>query len=77
MEVEKRGIPTVSIVTEAFTSLAKSAAKSYGYPDLPMVVVPHPFETLPREEVRRIADAKFEEIVRAACRPRRIAAKKV
>ncbi|MBI3967148.1 MAG: hypothetical protein HY329_16055 [Chloroflexi bacterium] len=39
------------------------AARSLGYDDLPMVVVPHPFETLPHEEVRAIAEAKFDEIV--------------
>jgi len=41
-----------------------------------MVVVPHPFETLPVEEVRAIAEAKFDEIIRAACRGREIPARK-
>ena len=40
-----------------------------------MVIVPHPFETLPVEEVRAIAEAKFDEIVRAACRGREIPAR--
>lgn len=66
----------MSIVAEAFKNLADSCAKSLGYPDLPMVVVPHPFETLSVAEVRSIAEAKFDEIIRAACRGREIPARK-
>lgn len=63
MEVQKRGVPTVSVVTEQFVSLAKNSAKAMGYPDLPMIVVPHPFETLPREQIRQLAEEKVEELV--------------
>lgn len=31
-----------------------------------MVVLPHPFETRPVDEVRAIAEAKFEEIIEKA-----------
>ena len=51
------------MVTSQFVSLAKVASKSRGYPDLPEVVVPHPFESLPEADVLRIADEKLEEIV--------------
>ena len=44
-------------------SLAKAAAKSLGYPDIPLVVVPHPFETMPRDQVRKLAEQKYDEIV--------------
>jgi hypothetical protein len=53
----------VTIVTQEFKNLADSVAGFYAFPDLPMVVVPHPFVTLELEEVRAIADAKAEEIV--------------
>jgi len=53
----------VTVVTEEFHPLAKSAAESLGFPDLPMVVVPHPFETKPIEEVRALAEEKFDEII--------------
>ena len=61
--MQNRGVPTVAIVTEQFVSLAKNSAKALGYPDLPIVVVPHPFETLPRERIRQIAEEKLDEIV--------------
>ncbi len=35
-----------------------------------MVVVPHPFETLPPDRIRAIADEKFDEIVRQVTKPR-------
>jgi len=62
----------VTIVTEEFLNLAKSVAESKGFPDLPMVVVPHPFETKSVEEVRRIAEEKFDEIIEKASQPVRV-----
>ena len=53
------------MVTEQFVSLAKSAARAKGVEDLRMVVVPHPFETLPRDRIREIAREKAPEIVSA------------
>ncbi len=34
-----------------------------GYPDLPLVVLPHPFETLSHETIRKIAEEKYDEIL--------------
>ncbi len=59
---QKAGTPTVTVVTEQFVSLAKAAARGFGYPDLPMVVVPHPFETLSIETVEQLAHEKAAEI---------------
>lgn len=60
------------VVTQAFVSLAKSLAKSRGYPELSMVVLPHPFETLTRETVDRFADDKFSEILANLLEPGRV-----
>ena len=56
-------MPTVSVVTEEFVDMANSVGRSLKYPQLPILVVPHPFETLPQERIREIADEKFEDIV--------------
>lgn len=61
----------VVVVTEAFVSLAKSVATSRGYPELPMVILPHPFETLPQESVQRFASDRFAEIVAKLLQPGR------
>ena len=50
------------MVTTEFVPLAQTAAKGMGYPDLPMVILPHPFETLPPSEVKRLAEEKLDEI---------------
>lgn len=67
--MQKRGVPTVTVVTSQFESLAKSAARSLGYPDLPMVVVPHPFETLPDDEILRTAEQKLPELIEKVTKP--------
>jgi len=63
VEVQKRGVPTVTVVTEKFVSLAKASASAMGYRDLPLLVVPHPFETLSRERLHAIAEEKADECV--------------
>lgn len=56
-------MPTVSIITSAFLRGGQTLAKTLGYPDLAMVVVPHPFEILPNDTVVRLAEEKLDEIV--------------
>ena len=62
-------MPTLILVTSEFVTLAQACLKAKGYAHLPMVVLPHPFETLPKDEVRRIADERFEEIVQKMTMP--------
>ena len=57
-------------MTEQFVSLAKTAASGFGYPDLPMVIVPHPFETLPKDTVEQLAEEKADAIVAQLVKPR-------
>jgi len=47
-----------------FENLGRTAARAQGYPDLPMLVLPHPMEARPEAEVRAIARARFAELVR-------------
>lgn len=63
MRALESGLPAVAVVTEQFVSLARTVARGLKHPDLPMVVVPHPFEMLPPEQVKRIAEDKIEEVV--------------
>ncbi len=53
------------MVTQYFLPLAETSRKAKGMPDLPMVVVPHPFDTLPEAEILRITDEVFDQIVAA------------
>lgn len=57
------------MVTKEFEPLGRACARARSYPNLPFVVLPHPFETLPPETARKLADDRFEEIVRTLVTP--------
>jgi hypothetical protein len=56
-------VPAVVVVTEVFENLARTAARAQGYPDLRLLVLPHPMESRPDAEVRAIAGARFRELI--------------
>ena len=58
------------MVSEAFAFKARHEAAAKGWASLPILVIPHPVGQLPIEQVRAIADAAYDEIVRALTRPR-------
>ena len=60
------GIPTVTIATTDFITLARGTQKSQGLTDMSFVVVPHPIGMLPKEEVWAKVDKAFPDIIKAA-----------
>ncbi len=48
---ERRGRPAATIVTDAFVETAKAMARSWGVPDFPFLVTPHPVANLTEEEL--------------------------
>ena len=56
-------MPAAVVVTAVFENLGRTAARAQGFPDLPMLVLPHPMEARPEAEVREIARARFVELV--------------
>ena len=52
-------------VTEWFRSLAEATKKGLGLPDLNLVTVPHPFDSLPEAEAIKIADQVLDKAVAA------------
>jgi hypothetical protein len=50
--LEKLGIPSVTVVTEPFVPAARAVARSQGLPDLPLVVVPHDYLEEDDEQIR-------------------------
>jgi hypothetical protein len=58
VQLERRGVRTVTIVTEVFANLAMAQARVRGRGDLPLVVIPHPVGGLrPAELTDRVARA--------------------
>ncbi len=65
----KRGLAAVTICSTAFITLGGKQAKGLGYPDLPIAVIPHPFGTRTRDEIREMAKTCAADIARLVCEP--------
>ena len=60
--LEERGIPTVGVATTEFIQGAEAQARSLGT-DPALVFIPHPVQDRTDDELRALADARFEAIV--------------
>lgn len=69
IEMEGRGVPTVTLITPDLEGLARRTAESRGYPDLRIVLLPQFLDDLPDEEIDALAAARFEEIMAALTTP--------
>ena len=63
MQLEKAGIPTATIVTDEFVTLAKTECCARGMSELPLVEVPHPVGTIPTDALKKVAESAVESIV--------------
>jgi len=63
VELEARGVPTVTLCTEAFMDSAAAHARAYGRPEARVVAVQHPLAALTPEAVRQRAEAVVERII--------------
>jgi hypothetical protein len=61
--LEKRGIPTAVICSDAFMSLAKSVSLARGILTPRLVSIPHPLAGITPEEVRKKAESAVNTIV--------------
>jgi len=51
------------VVTAVLENLGRTAARAQGYPELPLLALPHPMESRPEAEVRAIARQRFDELI--------------
>lgn len=63
VELERRGIPTVLFTAKTFVHDANRSAASFGLPGLPLAVVPMPFTNQRPEDIHRMAEEAFEQVV--------------
>ena len=63
--LERAGLPTVTICSNAFSHAARFQAAGRGMAELPIVEIPHPMHTAPRQAVEQRAQAAAEGIVEA------------
>ena len=61
MALERKGIPTATLITHVFEDYARGLARMQGMQTLPIVVIPHPVSARRPEELRsRIRKAHAE-----------------
>jgi hypothetical protein len=63
VEIERRGIPSVTVFSTAFASAARKQAAGRGVAELPLVQIPHPMHTAQRSDVAERADAVVDALV--------------
>ena len=63
MNLDGRGIPGVSVVTEAFRDAVDTQSTALGF-EPAIVYVPHPIQNRTAEELRKIADDAVEPVVK-------------
>jgi hypothetical protein len=65
IEMEQRGRPAVTLVTEAFEAAAVARAGALGLPDHPRVIVTHPLASRRGDEVAKMAAAAAAPVAAA------------
>jgi hypothetical protein len=61
MNLDGRGIPGVSVVTEAFRDAVDAQAQALGF-EPAIVYVPHPIQNRTADELKKIADDSIEPL---------------
>ena len=64
--MEKKGIPTVTVVTTAFERMMRSLIKDQGVSEMALVVEEHPIAGHNLKGIRKKVDAAFPVILKAA-----------
>jgi len=64
IEFEKRGIPAVVIITEAFRNAALFQFRSKGMENHPYIEMPHPVSNLSSEQMRALTLTFVDSIAR-------------
>ena len=62
-ELRKRGLMTAVIYSTPFEQLARTQARVFGVPDLPLVMITHPLGGIALEQVRARADEALAQLL--------------
>jgi hypothetical protein len=63
IRLEKAGLPTVNVGTDAFIDESQAQARLLGMPDYDAVWLPHPVAVLSADQVAELAVSTAREIV--------------
>ena len=62
-ELNRKGVATAVICSDAFLGLARNQSKVFGVPEMPLIVVPHPLGGVPMNEVRARAERALPQVL--------------
>ena len=65
INMARRGVPAVALVTEEFWSQGDFVARSLGTPDLPRIRLPHPVAGTGKANMRKVAEAIAPQVLAA------------
>jgi hypothetical protein len=65
LNLEKKGIPTVTVTTTAFEKLVRTAMKEQGIAEMALVAVEHPIGGRNDAETKQLVDGAFAGILKA------------
>ena len=63
MELEKRGIPSVTISTNLFERLGQVEKRSLGMPGLPVALCKHPIGGIKPDEIFSRAESLIDQVI--------------
>lgn len=69
VNLARRGIPAVALVTTEFRAQGDFVARSLGMPDVPRVILPHPVAGTGRDHIRAVAEGCADAVLAALGRP--------
>jgi len=69
INLARRGVPAVALVTEEFLPQSVFVARAAGMPDIPRIILPHPVAGTGREAMRKVAESYVPAMLSALGRP--------
>ena len=63
MELEQRGVPTVTVCTDLFVKLGEVERTALGMPELPMAIAKHPLGGIKKDAVLAKADTLLDQVI--------------
>ena len=64
VNIERRGLPAIAVVTGSFEDLAHRMAEHNKRPNLNVLVLPYPLEDEPEDYVRQVARDFYPQVLK-------------
>ncbi|MGX7678787.1 UGSC family (seleno)protein [Jatrophihabitans sp. DSM 45814] len=69
LELESNGVPTVTLISEDLVGVARTTARTKGYPQLRILTLPHYIDDMDDDAIVALAETTFDDIIAALTRP--------